>query len=156
MNYKKTINKIEKKGEKSTRKLKDMQSYYNKNAIQKANKNEKVYDLFTLNYNPIKLTLTEMYPGTVGKEYFYTKGHVHTKKTPEFYILLEGSGKLLIQKNNKPKTIKMIKGEIELIPEGYAHRLINTGKDKLKVLTIYHENSKPSYHVKFKKRYFKK
>ena len=50
----------------------------------------------------------------------------------------------------------MKKGKIALIPEGYAHRLVNTGNKKLKVLTIYHEDSKPSYNVKFKKRFFRK
>jgi glucose-6-phosphate isomerase, archaeal len=154
--YKKTIRKFETEGKKGTRTLKDMPNYYEKGALSKLNPKTKIYDLFTKDFSPIKMTLTEMYPGSVGKEYFYTKGHIHTKQTPEFYILLEGFGKLLIQKNNKPTIIKMKLGEITLIPKGYAHRLINTSNKKMKVLTIYHEDSKPSYKVKFKKKVFKK
>ena len=61
----------------------------------------------------------------------------------------------LVQKNNKQKTIKLKKEEITLIPEDYVHRLINIGNKKLKVLTIYHENSKPDYNIRFKKKFFK-
>lgn len=157
--YKKTIRKFEKWGEKSTRTLKDIpNAFKDEKAFHETLKkgNIPIYNMLTKNYSPIKLTLTEVYPGTIGKEYYFTKGHVHTKRTPEFYILLEGSGRLLLQKNNKPETISLKLGEITLIPKGYAHRVINIGKGKLKVLTIYHEDSKPSYNVKFKKRFFKK
>ncbi len=114
-----------------------------------------VYETFTKSYSPMKLTLTVINPGKIGKEFYFTKGHIHKKKTPEFYVLMEGKGVLLIQRG-KPKIVKLKKGEIALIPEDYAHRLINVGKKKLKVLTIYHENSKPDYGVKFKKRVFVK
>jgi len=35
------------------------------------------------------------------------------------------------EEKDEPKTIKLKKGEITLIPEGFAHRLINIGKNKL-------------------------
>ena len=61
-------------------------------------------------------------------------------------------GSLVLQKADKSKEVKLKKGKIALIPEGWAHRLTNTGRKKLKVLTIYHVNSKPDYNLKFKKR----
>lgn len=160
MDYKKTIQKFEKKfDKKSTRKLSDMSKFFkDQKEVQKIlNKKDLVlYEVFIREFSPIMLGLTVINPGTIGKELYFTKGHVHKKLTPEFYILLEGSGKLLIQKkNSKPKTIKMKKGEIVLIPEKYAHRLVNVGKTKLKVLTIYHEDSKPDYKIKFLKRFFR-
>ena len=156
--YKKTIRIFEKLGDKSTRKLSELkESFKDKKELQEILKkgNPTIYEMFTKNFSPIKLTLTVVKPGSVHGEFYLTKGHVHKKKTPEFYILLEGRGDLCIQRGLHKKTIKLRLGEIALIPEGYAHRLINTGIKELKVLTIYHEDSKPDYHIKFKRRFFK-
>ena len=161
LNYKKTIRKFEKEyDKKSTRKLSDMIGFFrDEKAVQEIlkKKDPVLYNVYIKEFSPIDMGLTVINPGTVKKEFYFTKGHIHGKQTPEFYILLEGKGKLLIQKtNSKPNPIKLNKGEIELIPKGYAHRLVNIGTQKLKVLTIYHEDSKPNYKVKFKKRFFKK
>lgn len=157
--YKKTIRHFEKRKSKS-RKLKDVVKWYSdKKAIEKElkkNKNKVIYETFTDKYTPINLTLTVVHPGTIGKEYYMTKGHIHRKKVPEFYISLEGKGKLLMQKQSKVRIINLKKGEIALIPVGYSHRLINTGNKKFKVLTIYDQESKPDYHIKFKKKFFRK
>ena len=151
--YGKTIRNFEKEKSKP-RKLKDLEGYFkDKEEFEKGSKSDVIYETFTKSFSPINLTLTVIKPGKLGKEFYMTKGHVHGKKTPEFYILLEGKGALLIQKG-KPKTINLKKGEIALIPEGFGHRLINTGKKELKVLTIYHEDSRPNYKIKFKKRFF--
>ena len=160
-NYKKTISKFEKNYEnKGTRKLEDIENrFVDKEEVEEILKDEgnlEIYKTFTKTFSPIKLTLTVVNPGTVDREFYLTKGHVHKNKTPEFYILLEGKGSLILQKAGKPKEIKLKIGKIALIPEGFAHRLVNTGNKKLKVLTIYHEDSHPDYHIKFKKRVFKK
>ena len=158
-NYQKTIKKFEKGYEKkSVRKLSDMKGFFkDEKAFEEIlkKKDPELYSVFIKEFSPMMMGLTVINPGVVSREFYFTKGHVHKKLTPEFYILLEGKGELLIQKN-KPKVIRLKLGEIALIPERYAHRLINTGKKKLKVLTIYHEDSKPDYKVKFKKRFFKK
>ena len=157
--YKKTIRSFEKNyDKKSIRKLSGLKNHFsNKKEVQDIlkKKDPVVYEVFIKEFSPISLGLTVINPGNIKKEFYFTAGHVHKGKTPEFYILLEGKGKLLIQKG-KLKTINMKKGKISLIPEGYAHRLVNTGNKKLKVLTIYHEDSKPSYNVKFKRRFFRK
>ena len=154
MNYKSTIKNFEKNyDEKHTTRLKDMDNRFKDQISIK--ENPIIYRVFIKKFSPINLGLTVINPGAINKEFFMTKGHIHTKKTPEFYILFEGSGLLLIQKNNKQKTIKLKKEEITLIPEDYVHRLINIGNKKLKVLTIYHENSKPDYNIRFKKKFFK-
>lgn len=158
--YGKTIRKFEKHGSKK-RKFKDVAKWYSdKKAVEKElkkNGNKVIYETFTEEDSPMDLTLTVVHPGTIGKEYYMTKGHIHGANNPEFYILLKGNGKLLIQKTREnPKVITLKKGKITLIPKGYAHRLINVGRKKLKVLTIYSENSRPNYNVKFKKRFFRK
>ena len=159
-NYTSTIRKFEKNyDKKSVRKLSDMIGFFkdNKGVVDILKKKDPIlYTVFIKEFSPIDLGLTVINPGAIRKEFYFTKGHVHRKKTPEFYILLEGSGNLLLQKGKNSKTIKLKKGEIALIPKGFSHRLVNTGNKKLKVLTIYHEASKPSYRVKFKKRFFRR
>jgi len=135
--------------------LKDMASLY-KQVPEKENQNKPIYKVFVKNFYPINIAETLIYPGTIGKEFHMTKGHVHKSGKEEFYILLEGKGSLLLQKNNKPRTIKLKKGELTLIHKGEAHRLVNIGKTPLKAMSIYHEDSKPSYEIKFKKRIFRK
>ena len=154
MNYTQTIKQFERNPDKKGAvRLNDMLNSY-KRPI-KSQDNPIIYKTFVKSFSPMQLGLTVINSGAINKEFYMTRGHIHKKPTPEFYILLEGSGLLLIQKG-KPKIIKLKKGEIALIPENYAHRLINTGNKKLKVLTIYHEDSQPNYKVKFKKRFFKK
>jgi len=114
-----------------------------------------IYEVFVKTFSPLDLGLTVIEPGVVGKEFHMTKGHVHSRKIPEFYVLLDGSGILLAQKG-KLEVIKLKKGELVLIREGYAHRLVNNGRRKLKVLAVYHEDSRPKYGVKFKRRFFRK
>ena len=160
-NYKKTIKKFEKRPEKKgTRKLADLKErFIDKEEVDKILKtkgNKEIYETFTKTFSPIKLTLTEINPGTVDKEFNLTKGHIHKNKSPEFYVLLEGKGSLVLQKGKESKELKLKKGKITLIPKDYAHRLVNTGPKILKVLTIYDEKSKPDYHLKFKKRIKKK
>ncbi|MEM3113046.1 MAG: glucose-6-phosphate isomerase family protein [Candidatus Pacearchaeota archaeon] len=154
MNYSKTIREFEKNYDfKKTKRLKEMAKYYGEN-VRKNNKI--VYEVYIKKFSPVQIGLTEVHSGSINNEFYMTSGHIHKNKTPEFYILLEGKGILLIQKNDKVKAVPLKKGKINLIPEGYAHRLINTGDKKLKVLTIYHENSKPYYNIKFNKKFFRK
>ena len=158
-NYGKTIRKFEKHKSRK-RRFKDVSKWYSdKKAVEKElkkNKDKVIYETFTEEDSPMDLTLTVIHPGTIGKEYYMTKGHIHGANNPEFYILLEGNGKLLIQSRSEVKVITLKKGKITLIPKGYAHRLINPGRKKLKVLTIYSENSRPNYNVKFKRRFFRR
>ena len=154
MGYEKTIRDFEKNYDKRyVVKLKELKNIF-KNT-QESNENSVIYEVFRKNFSPIGFGLTILNAGTVKDEFFMTKGHVHRKKIPEFYILLEGEGILLLQKR-KIRVIKLKRGEVNLVPGDYAHRLINTGKNKMKVLTIYDENSKPDYNIKFKRRLFRK
>ena len=153
MNYKKTKKEFENNySKKETIRLKDMKNRFK----YKTDDNSIIYNVYIKSLSPIQLGLTEINPGNINGEFYMTRGHIHSKKTPEFYILLEGNGILLMQNNNNVKSVKLKKGEITLIPEGHSHRLINIGNKKLKALTIYQEDSMPNYNIKFKKRFFKK
>lgn len=154
MDYSKAIKDILKDhDEKKTVKVKDANYAFLKPSDE--NDNRIMYDVFIKKYADIGLGLTIMYPGDVNGEFFMTKGHFHTKHKPELYFPFEGTGKLLLQKGSDIKVINLKKGENYVIPKSYAHRLINTGRKNLIVLTVYHLNCKSNYKVKFKKRFFK-
>ena len=154
MSFKSTINNLERNYDKKVIvKMSDMQKSFK--SLPKNYKNLTIYEVFIKKFSPINIALTVLNAGTVNKELYMTRGHIHKKPSPEFYILLQGSALLLIQKSSEVKTIKLKKEQITFVPENYAHRLINIGNKKLKVLTVYHKNSKPNYNVKFKKRFFK-
>ena len=154
-----TVNEFEKNPDKhGVRKLSDLKDYFSdKKKVEEilVEGNPIIYETFVKKFFPIDLGLTVMHPGNIGGEFYFTKGHVHGAKTPEFYVLMEGSGLLLLQKGQNVKSVKLKKGKIAYIPEDYAHRLVNNSRKKMKVLTIYHEESKPNYGVKFKRRIFK-
>lgn len=68
-----------------------------------------------------------LYPGKVGKEYWFTKGHYHEKLyTAEVYHCLKGHGMLLLEdRRGDWKTLEMKAGDIGYVPKGYAHRSVN-------------------------------
>ena len=73
--------------------------------------------------------ITYIHPGTVGNEYFMTKGHFHKiRNRAEFYCTLKGEGMLLLM-NEEGETWaeKMVPGSIHYIPGFIAHRTVNTG-----------------------------
>jgi len=155
MTYAKTIKEFERVPAKK-RTLKDMQGYFKNNAAYNRllKLNPIIYKTYTKSFAQIELTLTVLNPGAIGGEFFFTKGHIHRKNPEEAYMLLEGNGILYLQ-GKKTKIVKLKKGVIYSVDEGYAHRLINTDNSQLRVLTIYPQNNNPNYHVKFKKRFFK-
>jgi glucose-6-phosphate isomerase len=160
VDYSKTIRKFERgyDKKKSVKLSKIAHRFCDKTAVAKELKKDPVlYEVFIKDYSPMQMGLTVICPGSIGKEDYMTNGHIHTKNAPEFYILLKGSGKLILQKgkSGKSKSVKLDKGMITYIPKGFAHRLANTGRKKLKVLTIYHEDTKASYDVKFGERVFR-
>ena len=74
-----------------------------------------------------------VYPGMVGDEYFFTKGHFHSVlETGEVYYCLQGNGFMLIENpEGDCRALPMSRGEAVYVPRRYAHRSVNTGKDRL-------------------------
>jgi 3-hexulose-6-phosphate synthase len=138
----------------SHRKYKDIKDKF-KN-LSKIKKDKILYTVYVNTLDKEKnIALTSINPGDIQGEYFMTKGHKHSNPIPEEYILISGKGKLLLQ-DKKPKTIELKPFKKVHIPGKSAHRLINTGKTKMEVLSIYNKNSNPNYNFEFKKRIFKK
>jgi glucose-6-phosphate isomerase len=76
---------------------------------------------------------TFLEPGTVGGEYFKTKGHFHAKRdTGEFYWGIRGEGILLLM--NEDRTIRaerVTPGSLHYVPGRVAHRVVNVGDETL-------------------------
>lgn len=73
-----------------------------------------------------------VYPGTVGNEFFMTKGHYHCiLDTAEVYYCLAGRGLMLMEnKEGDVRYEQMSEGVAVYVPGGYAHRSINISLDE--------------------------
>jgi len=72
-------------------------------------------------------------PGKVGAEYFMTKGHFHSiGNRAEFYWGVQGKGMLiLMDRDRKTWAEEVYPGSLHYIGGEIAHRLANTGDEKL-------------------------
>lgn len=76
---------------------------------------------------------TILYPGKIGEEYYFTKGHFHTiLETAEVYYTLQGEG-YMVMENPEGDCMEMplSKGRALYVPRRYAHRTVNTGNKPL-------------------------
>jgi len=71
-------------------------------------------------------------PGKVGDEYYFTKGHFHTKlETGEVYYCLSGHGYMLLESPEGDWSAQEITaGKAVYVPKRYAHRSINVSPDE--------------------------
>jgi glucose-6-phosphate isomerase len=82
---------------------------------------------------------TRVNAGTVGDEYFMTKGHYHAvRETGEIYLGLAGEGRLLLQtETGETSVLRMERGTVAYVPPGWAHRTVNVGRDSLVFFAVY-------------------
>ena len=69
-------------------------------------------------------------PGTVGQEFFMTRGHLHAwRPASELYIGLEGRGLMLLEPETggPTSTVPLEPNTIVYVPGYTAHRTVNTG-----------------------------
>lgn len=121
---------------KTTRTIGELKSIFkDREAYSKLSPNQIVYEVQS--YLPVTedtagglfFGVTFIHPGTVGDEYFMTKGHFHKiENRAEFYWGIEGEGMLiLMDKNRKTWAEKMYPGSLHYINGFTAHRTANTG-----------------------------
>lgn len=86
-------------------------------------------------------------PGTVGGEYFMTKGHYHTvPDTAETYLALRGQGYMLMKTAQGDCAWQfMMRGRIVYVPPHWAHRSINTGGEPLVSFCVYPAHAGHNY-----------
>jgi glucose-6-phosphate isomerase, archaeal len=82
---------------------------------------------------------TVLHPGSVGDEYFMTKGHYHTvRETAEVYLGLSGQGYLLLTtEDGGSRAIQMAPGTVAYVPPRWAHRSVNTGEEPFIFFAVY-------------------
>jgi glucose-6-phosphate isomerase, archaeal len=82
---------------------------------------------------------TVIQPGTVGREYFMTKGHFHeVRDRAEIYLGLSGEGRLLMATETGEHVVEpMRRGTVNYVPGGWAHRSINVGEEPLVFFAAY-------------------
>lgn len=75
---------------------------------------------------------TVLNPGKIGEEYFFTKGHHHVRDCGETYSFFKGKGIFLLQtKNGETAEMPLEAGTTIYVPPGWAHRMVNVGKEEL-------------------------
>lgn len=134
------------------RHLSDLKDYfYSKNEVEKIlkNKDPLIYKVYEAKYESpgsLSYAVTEIEPGKVGDEYYFTKGHFHSKSAAEIYIVFKGEGILLLEnRSGDTKSYNMFRGAVLNVEPDYAHRSINTGKEKLIFLAIYQSDAGHDY-----------
>lgn len=82
---------------------------------------------------------TVIEPGTVGGEFFMTKGHYHAERdTGEVYVGLGGRGYLLLMtEDGGSAATPMERGTVAYVPPRWAHRTVNTGGDPFVFFAVY-------------------
>ena len=82
-------------------------------------------------------SITTIAPGTLGGEFYMTKGHQHPDPQGEIYLCLRGTGGLLTFDGTTTSWIEMTPGVIGYMPPGWAHRSVNTGDEEYQFLAVY-------------------
>ncbi|MBO8140708.1 MAG: glucose-6-phosphate isomerase [Firmicutes bacterium] len=84
-------------------------------------------------------SVTVIYPGKVGDEFYMTKGHFHVREEcAEVYVGLQGRGYLLMQTRDGWCThLEMQRGTVAYVPPYWAHRTINIGHEPFVFYAIY-------------------
>jgi glucose-6-phosphate isomerase len=77
-------------------------------------------------------------PGTVGSEFFMTKGHHHYRDSAELYLAMSGEG-LMIMESHEGDFVQqeLVPSALVYVPPGWAHRTVNTGSGRLTFMAAY-------------------
>lgn len=80
-----------------------------------------------------------VFPGTVGEEYFGTRGHFHARRDrAEYYATVSGTGMLVLMDEQRRASVQeMGPGTTHYIPGRVAHRVVNTGDVPLTFLACW-------------------
>ncbi|MCQ9209668.1 glucose-6-phosphate isomerase family protein [Granulicatella seriolae] len=94
--------------------------------------------------------ISHIHPGKVGNEYFMTRGHIHlVEDTGEYYWGLEGEGLLILTFPDGKTYVEEVRpNSLHYIPGKVAHRLVNTGQERLSVGACWLTESGHNYNKK--------
>jgi glucose-6-phosphate isomerase, archaeal len=76
--------------------------------------------------------------GTVGSEFFMTKGHHHYRDSAELYVGMSGEGIMVMESRDGDFAYERLAPSAAVyVPPGWAHRTANTGSGPLSFLAVY-------------------
>ncbi|MHA1610163.1 MAG: glucose-6-phosphate isomerase family protein [Candidatus Njordarchaeales archaeon] len=139
---------------KIVRRLSDMREFfYDRTAVERILSHDDpiIYEVYvyerSIAEGHLSCSITILYPGKIGKEFYMTKGHFHKKRDrAEVYIGLSGSGFILMMDENEEAKIARIEPDaIVYVPPYHAHRAINTGKEPLVFLAVFPSDAGHDY-----------
>ena len=91
-----------------------------------------------------------IYPGRIGREYFMTKGHLHSwREAAELYIGLSGTGVMLLEDEagGESRMLPLEPGCAVYVPGHTGHRTANTGDTPLSYIGVYPARAGHDYGV---------
>ena len=93
--------------------------------------------------------VTRMLPGTVGDEFFMTRGHIHaTANRPEIYYGESGSGLMLMESPaGETRIIEIAARVVCYVPPYWIHRSVNVGAEDLVMTFAYPADSGQDYNI---------
>jgi glucose-6-phosphate isomerase, archaeal len=93
-------------------------------------------------------------PGTIGSEFYMTRGHHHVRDSAEFYLGMSGEGVMLMEsRDGEVQTQPLVPSAAVYVPPGWAHRTINTGEVPLAFLAVWYGDAGHDYDTKFSRRF---
>lgn len=94
----------------------------------------------------LSFATTHIKPGTIGEEYYMTKGHLHKKRSrAEVYLGIEGLGLILLEKDGETHHREIHPKTVVYVPPGWAHRAVNVSSNNLVFLAVYPSDSGHDY-----------
>ena len=90
-------------------------------------------------YGHLQFGISKLQPGTVGDEFFMTKGHYHAiAETAEVYLCLCGKGYMLMKTTEGEwRAEYMERGKVVYVPPYWAHRSVNVGAEPFITFYVY-------------------
>lgn len=88
-------------------------------------------------------------PGTVGDEFFLTRGHLHERADrPEVYLCQSGHGVLHMESlGGETHPLEMRPGTVVYVPPYWIHRSVNVGLEPLMMLFCYPADAGQDYGI---------
>ena len=88
-------------------------------------------------------------PGTVGEEFFMTRGHLHAvSDRSELYVALSGHGVIVLETvAGESKVVELRTGQAVYVPGNWVHRSVNVGTDRLVTLFCYAADAGQDYGI---------
>ena len=94
----------------------------------------------------LQFRTTVISPGTVGSEFFMTKGHHHVRDSAELYLGVSGEGIMLMEtRDGDFAAERLLPSALVYVPPGWAHRTVNTGSTPLVFLAAYYGDAGHDY-----------